>query len=133
MFRSQWSLCVSIVGIVTGLGAGRSGVRILVGARNLFLFAKSTEMFWGQPSLLFSAHRGGFPGVTLAAHLNVMSRKNGWTFTSVPPTRPHAVAITNLPYLVFFRFLLFFFNFCCTVLTFIIYFCGVLSPFAVPF
>jgi len=104
MLRSQWCLGVSICGIVSGLGASRYGIYILVGGRNLFLFAKRTELFWGQPSLLFSGHRGGFPGVTLAAHLNVMSRKNGWSYTSAPPTRPHGVAMTNLPCLVFFCF-----------------------------
>lgn len=86
MFLSQWSLGVSIVGIVTGLGVGQSGICILLGARNMFLSAKRTELFWGQPSW----HLGGFPGVTLASHLNVTSRKNGWSYTSAP-TRLHVV------------------------------------------
>jgi len=91
MFRSEWSLGVSLVGIVTGRGAGRSGIRILVGTRNLFIFAKRTELFGGQPSPLFSGHHGGFPDVTLAAHLNVTSRKTGRSYTSAP-TRLNGVS-----------------------------------------
>jgi len=42
--------------------AGRSGVRILVGARDFALIQKLPDPVWGSNSFLFSGYRGSFLG-----------------------------------------------------------------------
>ena len=54
----SWS---SAVGTQTRLWAGRSGIRIPL-QEEIFLFSKKSKTALGQPSLLFSAHLGSFPG-----------------------------------------------------------------------
>ena len=43
--------------------AGRSGVRIPVGARDFALLQKRPNQLWGSPSLQFGDYRGSFLGV----------------------------------------------------------------------
>jgi hypothetical protein len=86
VFMSQDSV-VSIV--VTGLQAGRSGVRIPAGPRD-FIFTKCPDWLLGPPSLLFGGYRGLFPGGKvdgpwgwpLSSSAQV---KNYWSHTSVKP------------------------------------------------
>ena len=49
------------MGVVTRLLAGRSGVRIPVGAGD-FCFPKPPDRRWVPPSLIFNGCRGSFPG-----------------------------------------------------------------------
>ena len=48
---------------VTRLRPGRSGVRIPVGARDLFLCPQRLDPLWAPHSLLFDWYRGSFSGV----------------------------------------------------------------------
>jgi len=52
-----------VVVIATKQGAGRSGVRMPVEARNYSLFKKSSDQLWDPPSLLFNGYLRSFPGV----------------------------------------------------------------------
>jgi hypothetical protein len=55
MFFELWS-------IVTRIIAGRSRVRIPVGATDIFLFFKTYRQTVGPPNLSFSRFRDSFPG-----------------------------------------------------------------------
>jgi hypothetical protein len=53
---------VSVVGVVTRLRAGRSGIRISSGTRD-FSYSNRPNLLWGPSSLLLDGCRGSFPGV----------------------------------------------------------------------
>lgn len=52
--------------VMTRLQAGRSGVRILAGVRDFFLFSKNSRPTLGSISLLFTVNRWPFPGCKAA-------------------------------------------------------------------
>ena len=65
----------SAVSVVTSLRSGRSGIQILVEARDFSLLHKCPDWFWGPPTLIFNGSMGiGVPslkysrGVKFAAH-----------------------------------------------------------------
>ena len=79
-----------MVGIATKLGAGRSGARIPVGARNYSLFKKkkSSDQLWGPLNLLYNGYLRSFPEikwpgyeVNHSPHLILRLRMNG----TMPP------------------------------------------------
>jgi hypothetical protein len=51
------------VNIVTRLRAGRIGVRITAGERDLSLLQKRPNRLWGPLSHLYNGYRSSFPGV----------------------------------------------------------------------
>ena len=87
-------------GIATRLRAVQAEVRILVAARLLFP-PKRPKRVWGQPTLLFNAHRGSFPEIkrpgSKADHSSPSSVefKIEWSYTSAPSTCLHAVDRDN--------------------------------------
>lgn len=46
----------SVVGLVTRLRTGRSGVGIMAGLRDFYLLYTCPDRLWGPPSLLFNGH-----------------------------------------------------------------------------
>ena len=63
-FKCAWSWD-SVVGIVTGLQAGHSGVLILAGPRDRYLSPKCQDQLWGTPSLLICGYPVSFQGWSL--------------------------------------------------------------------
>ena len=63
----------SSVGIVTRLRAGRSGVRIPVGARLFFSSPERPDLLWGPSSLLFAWGKN-VRGVSLTSHLHLVPK-----------------------------------------------------------
>jgi len=77
-----------VVGTVTRPQAGRSGVRILKGARDL---QKRPDHLWRWPSLLFNRYRGSFPGIggqclRLTTHVHLVPRLR---MSGAIPLLPH--------------------------------------------
>ena len=69
---------------LTTLRAGRFGVRIPTGARNLLPFKKSPDQLWGPPSLLFSGYHVLFQGWSGRGFRLTTQVKNEWSYTSTP-------------------------------------------------
>ena len=75
-----------MVGTATTLRAGRSGVRVPVGARDLF-FSKTSGLALGPPGLSLSVYRGYFlglmwPGPEANYSPTGCQIKNQWRYTS---------------------------------------------------
>ena len=56
--------------------AGRSGVRIPLGARDFALIQKLPDPVWGSTSSLFSRYRGSFLGTSPPIRLHGLDREN---------------------------------------------------------
>jgi hypothetical protein len=94
-------------------GAGRSGPRIPVRARDTFFFTKSPDRLWGSPILLFSAYRGSFLGAKrpvreVKLHLALRLRMSGAIplLPLIPPWRGqgklHLLLFTFYQYYYFY-------------------------------
>jgi len=63
LYNSLRSPTTIVVGIVTWLRAGGTGVRIVVEPRDFFPSPESPDRHWGPSKLLFSAYHGSFTEV----------------------------------------------------------------------
>ena len=90
------SLDSSVI-ITTRLRAGRSGVRILARAKDLFLLLTCLYPLWGPPSLQLSGSRGSLAGIKRPgfeiyhAFPSGAEIKNEWSCTFVSPIRLHVL------------------------------------------
>jgi hypothetical protein len=76
--------------MATRLWAGRIGVRIPVGARDLCVQPQHPDRLWDSPSLVLNGYGGSFPLVNRLGrevnHTPASSAEveNEWSYTSVP-------------------------------------------------
>jgi hypothetical protein len=90
LHRSWRNWNVSLVGIVTSLRAGRSGIPIPAGARD-FSYSNRPDLLWGPSSLLLDGCWGSFPRAkwlgrdvdhSLSSSAEV---KHEWSYTAALP------------------------------------------------
>ena len=105
--HGPWS-CSSIVGRVTRLGAGRSRVQIVVGARDIFLFSKMSRRALGPTKLHIQHVPGFYPRGTAAGTLGSevnhsppsgATVKNECNYTSTLPVRLYGIDRKTVLYL----------------------------------
>ena len=88
-------------GIAIALWTGRSGVRVLIGARN-------SSLLWNVQTGSVT-HRGSFPGTKWLRHEvnhsppSSAKVKNEWSCTSTPPICLHGVDRANFTFTLNFR------------------------------
>ena len=84
-------------GIEQWLGAGRFGVRTLLGGRDCCLLPKRPDLFFDPPNLLFNGYRGSFPRESIGRAVRLTNR-----LSLAPRLRMNRV-IPPIPYLTSWR------------------------------